>query len=46
MVNKVTFVGFRGEGDHPNSPTLDPPLLQTKAFCTRYCVFCVQVYLI
>jgi len=28
MVNKITFAGCRG-GDCPQSPTLDPPLLQT-----------------
>jgi len=28
MVNKVTFVGFRGV-DHSNRPPLDPPLSQT-----------------
>jgi len=32
MVNKVTFVGFRG-GRSPQSPPLDPPLLRTVYLC-------------
>jgi len=34
MVNKVTFVGFKG-GDRPNHPPLDPPLRQSKCMVGR-----------
>jgi len=26
MANKINFVSFRGGGDRPNRPPLDPPL--------------------
>jgi len=32
MVNKVTFLGFRG-GYRPNRPALDPPLHHTVYYC-------------
>jgi len=38
IVNKVTFVGFRGESDRPNTPWIRPWLIRNELSPLRACL--------